>query len=36
MGKKYSNMNSLKTVFKNIITRTLNGDRIKEPYNKML
>lgn len=36
MGKKYSNSNQLKTVFKNIITRTNNGDRIKEPYNNML
>lgn len=23
-------------MFKNIITRTINGDRIKEPYNNML
>lgn len=36
MGKKYANLTALKTVFKNIITRTLNGDRIKEPYNNML
>jgi len=36
MGKKYSNITQLKTVFKNIITRTINGDRIKEPYNNML
>jgi hypothetical protein len=36
LGKKYANTTALKTVFKNIITRTLNGDRIKEPYNNML
>jgi len=36
LGKKYANMVQLKTVFKNIITRTANGERIKEPYNNML
>lgn len=36
LGKKYANMVQLKTVFKNIITRTANGERIKEPYNNMV
>lgn len=36
LGKKYANVVQLKTVFKNIITRTANGERIKEPYNNMV
>ena len=36
LGKKYANVVQLKTVFKNIITRTVNGERIKEPYNNMV
>ncbi len=36
MNKKYGDVNQLKNVFKSIITRTVNGEKIKEPYQKMV